>query len=82
MRFLLERHYGRKSEVGQLDPIEAKEDLLLYEVMEGFQRGCKHLVHVIGDGATFVKLDENELLHAYFTEKQVQARLKDIVYND
>ncbi len=82
MRFLLERHYGRKSEVKQLDPLEVCDDQFLYEVMERFHRGCKHLIHVISEQTSIGKLDENELLHAYFTEKQVQARLKDIVYND
>lgn len=82
MRFLLERHYGKQHDFIQLEPIEAKEDEFLYHSMEKFRRDCKHVIHVSGQERLLGKLDENELLYAYFTEKQVNARLKEIVYHD
>lgn len=82
IRFLLERHYGKQSGFNELHPIEASGDDFLHEAMEKFRRGCKHLIHVAGQKSELGQLDENELLYAYFTEKQVGARLKDIVYYD
>lgn len=82
IRFLLERHYGKQAEFQQLQSIEASGDDFLHTAMESFHRGCKHLIHVAGETSVLGKLDENEVLYAYFTEKQVHARLKDIVFND
>jgi len=82
MRFLLERHYGKNLSFSQLQSIEAKGEEHLHEVLEKFKRGCKHLIYVGGKDSHLGKLDENEILHAYFTEKRVSAQLKDLVYND
>ena len=82
IRFLLERHYGKQSGFNELHPIDASGDDFLHEAMEKFRRGCKHLINVAGQKSELGQLDENELLYAYFTEKQVSARLKDIVYYD
>jgi len=82
MRFLLERHYGKNLSFSQLQAIDAKGEEYLHEVLEKFKRGCKHLIYVGGKNSNLGKLDENEILHAYFTEKRVSARLKDIVYYD
>ena len=82
VRFLLERHYGKQDDFQELKPIEASGDKFIHETMEKFKRGCKHLIHVTGPSGPMGHLDENELLHAYFTEKQVHACLKDIVYHD
>ncbi|HLU22018.1 MAG TPA: M50 family metallopeptidase [Bacillaceae bacterium] len=81
MRFLMERHYGKHEYVSQLQTINAKGDEYLHEVFTKFKRGCKHLIYVAGPTHQG-KLDENELLYAYFTEKRVDARLKDLVYDD
>ncbi|MFK4997584.1 M50 family metallopeptidase [Bacillus sp. N9] len=82
MRFLLERYYGKHQAFKQLQPITAQGDDFLYTAMEKFQRNCKHFINVSGKNSLFGKLDENELLYAYFTEKQVHAQFKDIVYHD
>lgn len=77
----MERHYGKHEYVSQLQTINAKGDEYLHEVFTKFKRGCKHLIYVAGPTHQG-KLDENELLYAYFTEKRVDARLKDLVYDD
>ncbi|MCR2820535.1 M50 family metallopeptidase [Lederbergia panacisoli] len=82
MRFLLERHYGKNLSFSQLQAIDAKGEEYLHEVLDKFKRGCKHLIYVGGKNNSLGKLDENEILHAYFTEKRVSAQLKDLVYND
>ncbi|MCJ8006976.1 site-2 protease family protein [Lederbergia wuyishanensis] len=82
MRFLLERHYGKTINFSQLQPIDARGEEYLHEVLERFKRGCKHLIYVEGKNSSQGKLDENEILHAYFTEKRVSAQLKDLVYDD
>jgi len=82
MRFLLERYYGKQSGIKRLEVIEAKGNDLLFRAMEKFQRDCKHLIHVGSNESTIGKLDENEMLHAYFAEKQVNARLKEIVFHE
>lgn len=82
MRFLLERHYGKQHDLKLLQPIDAKGEDFLYPAMEKFRRDCKHIIHVGGGNTLLGKLDENELMYAYFTEKQVNAKLKEIVYYD
>lgn len=79
MRFLLERYYGRKDDFSQLKTLYASEEDYLYQVLIRFNRGCKHLIDVGGEFGQ-AKLDENELLHAFFAEKRVRAQLKDLVY--
>jgi stage IV sporulation protein FB len=81
MRFLLERYYGKKNVIKGLKPIVVDSNDFLFEVLEQFQRGSKHPLVVIDEGKELGKLDENELLHAYFSEKMVSARIKDIMYN-
>lgn len=82
MKFLLERHYGKKQDLRQIQSIDAHGDEFLYQSMEKFRRDCKHIIHVGDEKMLIGKLDENELLHAYFNEKQVNAKLKEIVYYD
>ncbi|WP_026563438.1 M50 family metallopeptidase [Bacillus sp. UNC41MFS5] len=81
MRFLLERHYGKKSSLQTLKPIEANEEDLLIHVLEKFQRGCKHPIIVEADGKEKGMLDENELLHAYFTEKRLTDKISDLFFS-
>ncbi|WP_433743418.1 site-2 protease family protein [Falsibacillus pallidus] len=79
MRFLLERHYGKKPNFMRLSPLNVDAEDSLSEVLSRFKRGVKHPIIVIEGGAEIGSLDENELLHAYFTEKMVTAKVKDIM---
>ncbi|MDR7077935.1 stage IV sporulation protein FB [Neobacillus niacini] len=81
MRFLLERYYGKKSDLQALKPIQANEQDLLIDVLEKFQRGCKHPIIVESDGKEKGMLDENELLHAYFTEKRLTDKISDLLFS-
>jgi stage IV sporulation protein FB len=81
MRFLLERYYGKKSSLRSLRPIQANEQDLLIHVLEKFQRGCKHPIIVEADGKEKGTLDENELLHAYFTEKRLTDKISDLLFS-
>lgn len=80
MRFLLERYYGKKMILSRLRPLKVNGDDFLFEVLEKFQRGRKHPLLIMKDGENIGNLDENELLHAYFAEKQIDAKVKDIMY--
>ncbi|MFJ7727096.1 M50 family metallopeptidase [Neobacillus sp. NPDC097160] len=80
MRFLLERYYGKKSGLQALKPIQANEQDLLIHVLEKFQRGCKHPIIVEAGGKETGTLDENELLHAYFTEKRLTDKISDLLF--
>ncbi|AGX05680.1 M50 family metallopeptidase [Bacillus infantis] len=80
MRFLLERYYGNRNEFKVLKPLIVKEDEMVVEVLERFQRGTKHPIIVENDGKEHAALDENELLHAYFSEKLTTARMADLLY--
>ncbi len=80
IRFLLERYYGKKNNVSSLKPLIVKEDEMIIDVLERFQRGYKHPIIVNNDGKEKGSLDENELLHAYFTEKQITSRIGDLLY--
>ncbi|MEW9053321.1 MAG: M50 family metallopeptidase [Neobacillus sp.] len=80
MRFLLERYYGKKSNLQALVPIQANEQDLLINVLEKFQRGCKHPIIVESNGKEKGLLDENELLHAFFTEKRTNDKISDLLF--
>jgi stage IV sporulation protein FB len=80
MRFLLERYYGRKETFHTLKSIEVDEDEFILDVLGEFQRGKKHLIVVHNNGKETGTLDENELLHAYFAEKQVNAKISDLLF--
>ncbi|MCM3765436.1 M50 family metallopeptidase [Neobacillus niacini] len=80
IRFLLERYYGKKSNPQALIPIQANEQDLLIHVLEKFQRGCKHPIIVESDGKEKGTLDENEILHAYFTEKRLTDKISDLLF--
>jgi stage IV sporulation protein FB len=81
MRFLLERYYGKKSDLHLLKPIQADEQDLLIHVLEKFQRGCKHPIIVEVNGKEKGTLDENELLHAFFTEKRLTDKISDLLFS-
>lgn len=80
MRFLLERYYGKKSAVVQLVPLHVSVDSTLPVILEQFQRGVKHPIIVFQNGEEKGQLDENEVLHAFFTEKQTTAKINDLLY--
>lgn len=80
IRFLMERYYGKTSEFRKLKPIVVEEDDLLIDVLEQFQRGYKHPIVIEKDGKETGLLDENELLHAYFAEKQLTAKVGELLY--
>ncbi|TKC20192.1 stage IV sporulation protein FB [Robertmurraya kyonggiensis] len=80
IRFLMERYYGKTSEFRKLKPIVVEEDALVMDVLEQFQRGYKHPIVIEKDGKETGLLDENELLHAYFAEKQLTAKVGELLY--
>ncbi|UQD52891.1 stage IV sporulation protein FB [Bacillus methanolicus] len=80
IRFLLERYYGKNSDFRSLKPIIVSEDELVIKILERFQRGCKHPIIIEKNGKEKGSLDENELLHAYFTEKMTSAKAGDLLY--
>lgn len=81
MRFLLERYYGRKKDITSLKPIKVNEIEPIISVLEKFQRGYKHLIIVEWNGREKGSLDENELLYACFSEKQVTNKVGDLLYS-
>jgi len=81
MRFLMERYYGNKSSLRLLRPIQANEQELVIDVLEKFQRGCKHPIIVKDGGREKGTLDENELLHAYFKENRLNDKLSDLLFS-
>jgi stage IV sporulation protein FB len=80
MRFLLERYYGNRRGIHQLKPITVSSDTALSTVLMQFQRGVKHPIIVMENGEEKGKLDENEVLHAYFSEKQTTVKIGDLLY--
>ncbi|WP_400242634.1 M50 family metallopeptidase [Niallia sp. JL1B1071] len=79
MRFLLERYYGKTNEFRKLLPLEVQEEDHLLAVLERFHRGCKHPIIVKAKSGDNTMLDENELLYVYFKEKNVTAKIKDVM---
>jgi stage IV sporulation protein FB len=80
MRFLLERYYGKNSDLRLLKPIKVEKEELVVHVLERFCRGCKHPIIIEENGKEKGILDENELLHAVFTEKIMTAKIRDLLY--
>lgn len=80
VRFLLERYYGNKTKFQTLKPIQVKEDEPVIRVLEQFQRGCKHLIVIEKEDQESEQLDENELLHAFFAEKMLSAKIGELLY--
>jgi stage IV sporulation protein FB len=80
MRFLMERHYGKQTDLRELKPINVAENEMVGSVLEKFQRGCKHPIIVKRLNGKELVMDENELLHAFFTEKLMTAKIGDLLY--
>ncbi|MBD3107843.1 M50 family metallopeptidase [Bacillus sp. AGMB 02131] len=81
MRFLLERHYGKNSEMQRLISLTVDENKTVHEILQLFQRGCKHPIIVMKNGKERGMLDENEVLHAYFSEKMTGVKIGDLLYS-
>ncbi|MBM7691916.1 stage IV sporulation protein FB [Peribacillus deserti] len=81
VRFLLERHYGRNERFQTLKPIHADVSESITAVLGKFQRGCKHPIIVSKEGKERGVLDENEILHAYFTDKLTNVKMGDLLYS-
>ncbi|MFK2824522.1 M50 family metallopeptidase [Bacillus sp. B190/17] len=79
MRFLLERHYGNKGSADFLKPLTAPAGEPVMNVLERFQRNAKHIIYVTDEGKQKGRLDENELLYAYFSEKKTDCCLQDLL---
>lgn len=80
MRFLMERHYGKQADFMQLKPISVTENEMVGQVLEKFQRGCKHPIIIKKLNGNETMMDENELLHAFFSEKLMSAKIGDLLY--
>lgn len=81
LRFLLERYYGKKNGFTSLRPLKVDERDRVLTVLEQFQRGYKHPVIVEKEGKEEGTLDENELLHACFAEKQMMGKVGDLLHS-
>ncbi|MBP0723883.1 M50 family metallopeptidase [Bacillus sp. RG28] len=79
IRFLMERFYGKKAYIQKIKSINVSKDMKLYEVFSRFQKGYKHNVVFSTNPKNQMTLDENELLHAYFTEKRVTSTMEELV---
>ncbi|WP_059171277.1 M50 family metallopeptidase [Bacillus sp. FJAT-27445] len=81
MRFLLERYYGKNgSSIPVLTPINAWEYEGILHVLGKFRRGCKHSIVVKGESGDKGILDENEILHYFFSEKKASGKISDLFY--
>jgi len=81
MRFLLERYYGKQTGFTMLKPIEVNDKDKIHQILLLFHRGCKHPIIVNKDGRKLSPIDENEVLHAYFTEKRTTETIGELFYS-
>jgi stage IV sporulation protein FB len=80
MRFLLERYYGKKGEYKKLQLITVEETEPILQVLQKFYRGQKHSIIVVKNKKEQAIIDENELLHAFFVERQTNEAVGNLVY--
>ncbi|MBB5324561.1 stage IV sporulation protein FB [Anoxybacillus tepidamans] len=80
MRFLLERYYGKKGDYKKWRPITVEEAESVLTVLQKFYRGQKHSIIVVKNKKERAILDENELLHAFFAEKQTNITIGNMIY--
>lgn len=80
IRFLLERYYGRKS-IGLrgVQPIHVFPEDQIVHVLDLFHRGCKHIIRINGS-SPHSTIDENELLHAFFSDRLYKGKVGDLLY--
>lgn len=81
MRFLIDRYYGEEQIAYGLKPIVVDADTKIEQVLECFKRGVKHQIIVKKNGKETGILDENEVLHAFFSDKLVTASVGDLLYS-
>ena len=81
MRFLIERYYGSQQVAYGLKPIVVDADTEIERVLERFKRGVKHQIIVKKNGQEKGILDENEVLHAYFSDKLITSHVGDLLYS-
>ncbi|ALC89802.1 stage IV sporulation protein FB [Bacillus sp. FJAT-18017] len=81
MRFLLERYYGKKdSNLSGLQLIKANEGEPILEVLAKFRRGFKHSIVIDSAAGEKGILDENEVLHACFSEHRISGKIGDLFF--
>ncbi|WP_456278123.1 site-2 protease family protein [Bacillus sp. AK128] len=80
IRFLLERYYGKHQNIMKLKPLVVKEADPIIEVLSKFSRGYKHPIVIEKDKKRY-ELDENELLHAYFSRKLTTCSIEDLIHD-
>jgi stage IV sporulation protein FB len=80
MRFLLERYYGKKGDYKKLQLITVEETEPILQVLQKFYRGQKHSIIVVKNKKEQAIIDENELLHAFFVERQTNEAVGNLVY--
>jgi stage IV sporulation protein FB len=79
LRFLLGRYHSKESNIITLKPLMAAAGDSIHDVLSRFQRGCKHVIVVKNKENESIHLDENELLHAYFSERRFEAPLEEVI---
>ncbi len=80
MRFLLERYYGKKGHYEKLQPITVEASEPVLKVLQQFYRGQKHSIIVVKNKKEQMILDENEVLHAFFAERQADGAIGNLIY--
>lgn len=79
IRFLMERFYGNEQYIKKIKSISLTKETKLFQVFANFQKGYKYNVVFSIDKKNQQMLDENELLHAYFTEKKATCSLEELI---
>jgi stage IV sporulation protein FB len=80
MRFLLERYYGKKLVYNKLKPLVVNHTDFIFDILLQFYRGQKHSIVVMKNEKQQAVFDENELLHAFFSEKRVDERVGNLLH--
>jgi stage IV sporulation protein FB len=75
----MERFYGNEPYIQKLKSISLNKETKLFQVFSNFQKGYKYNVVFSIDKKNQQMLDENELLHAYFSEKKATYSLEELV---
>jgi len=79
IRFLMERFYGNEQYIQKIKSISLTKETKLFQVFSNFHKGYKYNVVFNVDKRNQQMLDENELLHAYFTEKKATYSLEELI---
>jgi stage IV sporulation protein FB len=80
MRFLLERYYGKKGDYQKWQPIKVEETEPVQKVLQRFYRCQKHSIIVVKNKKEQIILDESEVLHAFFAERQTNEAIGNLLY--